>query len=58
MSDAVDRMSTWSLVQEGETVVASRMLTMIFRLLTELEVRFVLEVAAIVVMVSSLAIVV
>ena len=55
--DAVDRVSTWSLVQEGETFVASKVLTMIFRSLTELVVRLVLEVFAIFVMVSTLDIV-
>ena len=33
-------------MQEGETVVASKMLTTIFRLLTNCEVRLVLEAAA------------
>ena len=58
LSDAVDRMSTWSLVHEGKTVVASRMLTMIFMSLTELTVRLVLELAATVVTVSKREIVV
>ena len=57
-SETVERVSNWSLVQEGDTVVASKMLTTIFRLLTKCEVRLVLDAAAMDAMLSTRDIVV